>query len=112
MAEERRQNVFVTLITDGLVLRKRAFDAVVQFPVTENSIALKDGTVPTEIKVVLGRNALSLEEFESCLDDVQSNLKSLGCKMTGDMDMQYSRMSINGGPDEMLCECVLSYVVK
>ncbi len=112
MAEERRQNIFVTLATDGLVLRRRAYDAVVQYPLSEDCIAPKDGMIPGDVMVDLGRNALSLDDFEVCVDALGAVFKSLGCKMAGDMDMQYCRMSINGGPDEVLGELVLSFIVK
>lgn len=112
MAEERRQNIFITLATDGLTLRKKPFDAVLSFPVSEGCIELRNGFVPTDIKVGLGSDALSLEECEKCLADLRSCLKSLGCRLTDDFDMRYCLMSIDGGPEMMMGEFVLSVIVK
>lgn len=112
MAEERRQNIFVTLATDGVVLRKHSYDQIVAYPLDEGCITLKDGFYPNDIKIELGRNVLTLEDCDKCVTELSACFKSIGCKMTSDMDLQYCSMSIDGGPEETLIECMLSFVVK
>lgn len=112
MAEERRQNIFVTLATNGVILRKKDADARIAYPFTAENMGIQNEAIPFDIMVALGDNALSFEDCEECIDILNSGLKMAGCKMTPDIDLNYCSFKVEGGDDETWAECVLSYIVK
>ena len=112
MAEERRQNIFITLATNGVILRKKNYDLRLTYPFCPENVSGQDGIVPIDIMISLGNNAIDLEECENCIDNICSGLKSLGCKMTPDRDLNYCAFKVVGEEDEVMAQCVVSHTIK
>ena len=85
MAEEKRQNVFITFSTAGIVL---------------------DPRINREQHVKLNC-ALTLEEFETQIEDVCAELKTKGLKPTGEMDIHYSILNEKEVYGEVLIMCII-----
>ena len=109
MAEERRQNIFIVMATDGASVRMKDVDCSTDYPVASECITTKYGTIPYMMLVRLGSNALTVEECDECVADISSALKSLGCKMTGDIDLHYCSFDVNGGERQTIVEAIISY---
>ena len=113
MAEERRQNIFVTLATDGITLQKRTYDLTVKYPLDEESVLFDDSIPPTNVFVALAGNAISFDECQEFMTRLATRFKNLGCKMHSDIDINYSLMQIEGNQgDDVLAQYVLQYIVK
>lgn len=112
MAEERRQNIFITLATNKVALRKMDIGLTLDYPISESQVVANGGMLPYMVMIKLGDNAISLEDCESCIGDLVVVLKSLGCKMTGDIDVNYCIFDVDGGEKQVMAEYMLSYILK
>ena len=112
MAEERRQNIFVTLATNGVTLRKKEADLRIAYPFSPENVPVQDDAIPFDVMIALGDNALSLEDCEECIEQLNTCMKSHGCKMTPDRDLNYCAFKVENGDEQLWAECVMSFIVK
>lgn len=110
MAEERRQNIFIVMATDGASVRVKDVDCSIGYPVMNESITTKYGTIPYMMMVRLGGRALTLEECDECVADIASALKSLGCKMTNEIDLHYCTFDVDGGEKQTIVEVMMNWL--
>ena len=111
--EERRQNIFITLATSGVKLPAKNQDMTLRYPIDFEQVELKNGVVPTLLKIDLGQTDISFDECTQLTDSLSTRLKQLGVKINADVDIRYCHMDIEGNnTEEVLAEVMVQYVVK